>query len=105
LVASAKLLDDTLRTERNVDVLERLLLVRRVRVDNEQTGRVTEKEFHRYRWWAYKWVKRFTESGLEGLKNLPRTDRPPELSVERFAEIKSELSENLAGWKAKEIQS
>jgi hypothetical protein len=38
LVASANLLDDALRTERNVDVWERLLLVRRVRVDNEQTA-------------------------------------------------------------------
>ncbi len=30
LVASAKLLDDAYRTEKNVDVWERLLLVRRV---------------------------------------------------------------------------
>jgi hypothetical protein len=39
-------------------------------VDNEQTARVAENEFHRSRWWAYKWVKRYAESGLEGLKNL-----------------------------------
>jgi hypothetical protein len=35
LVSSAKLLDDAYRTEKNVDVKERLLLVRRVLVDNE----------------------------------------------------------------------
>ncbi|MFY9799032.1 MAG: hypothetical protein WB988_04435 [Candidatus Nitrosopolaris sp.] len=40
MVASAKLLDDVLRTERNVDVRERLLLVKRVRVNNEKTARV-----------------------------------------------------------------
>jgi transposase len=73
LVSSAKLLDDAYRTEKNVDVRERLLLVRRVLVDDEQISRVAENEFHRSRWWAYKWVKRYTESGLEGLKNLPRT--------------------------------
>jgi len=105
LVSSAKLLDDAYRTEHNVDVRERLLLVRRVLVDNEQTARVAEKEFRRSRWWAYKWMKRYAESGLEGLKNLPRTGRPPQVSGQEFAEIKRELSENLAGWKAKEVMN
>ncbi|MDQ6863640.1 MAG: leucine zipper domain-containing protein [Thermoproteota archaeon] len=68
VAASVKLLDDTFRTEKNVDVRERLLLVRRVLVDNEQAARVAEKEFHRSRWWAYKWLKRFDQSGL---KNVP----------------------------------
>jgi putative transposase len=104
LVSSAKLLDDAYRTEKNCDVRERLLLVRRVLVDNEQTARVAEKEFRRSRWWAYKWMKRYAESGLEGLKNLPRTGRPY-VSGQEFAEIKRELSENLAGWKAKEIMN
>ena len=48
---------------------------------------------------------RFAESGLEGLKNLPRAGRPPEVSEEIFAEIKRELSENLAGCSAKEIMN
>ena len=105
MVSSAKLLDDTYRTEKNVDVRERLLLVRRVLVDNEQTARVAENEFHRSRWWAYKWVKRYAESGPEGLKNQPRTGRPPQVSGQKFAEIKRELSENLAGWRAKEVMN
>jgi putative transposase len=105
LVSSAKLLDDAYRTEKNVDVRERLLLVRRVLVDNEQISRVAENEFHRSRWSAYKWVKRYAESGLEGLKNLPRTGRPPQVSGQKFAEIKRELSENLAGWRAKEVMN
>jgi transposase len=71
-------LDDVYRTEKNVDVRERLLLVRRILVDNEQAARVAEKEFYRSRCWAYKWLKRFAESGLEGLKNLPKAGRPPE---------------------------
>jgi transposase len=37
--------------------------------------------------------------------DLPRTGRPPEVSEERFVEIKRELSENLAGWRAKEIMN
>ena len=105
MVASVKLLDDIYRTEKNVDVRERLLLVRRVLVDNEHAARVAENEFHRSRWWAYKWLKRYAKSGLEGLKNLPRTGRPPEVSEERFVEIKRELSENPAGWRAKEVMN
>jgi hypothetical protein len=35
------------KTEKNVDVRERLLLVRRILVYNEQTARVAENEFHR----------------------------------------------------------
>jgi transposase len=88
LIPSVKLLDNAYRTEKNVDVRERVLLVRRVLVDNEQAARVAENEFYRSRWWAYKWLKRFAESGLEGLKNLPRAGRPPEVSEEIFAEIK-----------------
>jgi len=49
LVDSVKVLDDAYRTEKNVDVRERLLLVRRVLVDDEQAARVAEKEFHRSR--------------------------------------------------------
>jgi putative transposase len=106
LVCSAKLLDAAYRTEHNGDVRERLLLVvRHVLVDNEQTARIAENEFHRSGWWAYKWVKRYAESGLEGLKNLPRTGRPPQVSGQKFAEIKRELSENLAGWRAKEVMN
>jgi transposase len=105
LVASVKLLECAYSTEKNVDVRERLLLVRRVLVDNEQGARVSENEFHRSRWWAYKWLKRFAESGLEGLKNLPRTGRPPEVSEEKFAKIKRELSENPSGWRAKEVMN
>ena len=105
MVTSAKLLDDVYRTEKNVDVRERLLLVRRDQWIMNKAARVAEKEFYRSRWWAYKWLKRFAESGLEGLKNLPKAGRPPEVSEERFAEIKRELSENLVGWMVKEIMN
>jgi transposase len=97
-------LDDAYRTEKNADVRERLLLVRYVRVDSKEAASVAEK-FHRCRWWAYKWLKRFDESGLDGLKDRRRSGRPPEVSEERFAEIRTELSESPSGWKAKEIMN
>jgi transposase len=95
LVTSTRLLDDAYRTEKDddVDVRERLVLVRSVRIDNEEAANAAEKEFHRSRWWAYKWLKRFDESGLDGLKtDRPRSGRPPEVSEETFAEIRRELS-------------
>ena len=42
---------------------------------------------------------------MDGSKDLHRSGRPPEVSEEIFSEIKRELSENLAGWKAKEVMS
>jgi hypothetical protein len=47
-------LDEAYKIEKNADVLKRLLLVRRLRVDNEEeeeeSASVAEKEFHRSRW-------------------------------------------------------
>ena len=54
---------------------------------------------------AYKWLKRFDKSGLDGLKDLIRNGRPPEVSEDTFTEIKKELPENVAGWRAKEVMN
>lgn len=105
MVTSAKLLDEAYRTEKDADVRERLLLVRRVREDKEEAASVAENEFHRSRWWAYKWLKRFDKSGIEGLEDLPRSGRPPQVSEETFAQIRRELSQNASGWRAKEIMN
>lgn len=107
MVTSAKLLDEAYRIEKDADVRERLLLVRRVREDKEEAASVAENEFHRSRWWwAYKWLKRFDKSGIEGLEDLPRSGRPPpQVSEETFAQIRRELSQNASGWRAKEIMN
>jgi transposase len=76
-----------------------------VLVDSEQAAKVAEKEFDRSRWWAYKWLKSFARSGLEGLQDQPRTGRTPEVSEDTFTEIKKGLSENIAGWQAKEVMN
>jgi hypothetical protein len=41
-----------------------------VRIDNEEAASAAKEEFHRSRWRTYKWLKRFDESGLDGLKDL-----------------------------------
>ena len=99
---STVVLKTAYRNEKDADVRERILLVTRVRTDKEEASSVAEKEFHRSRCrWAYKWLKRFDNAGLKGLKNKHRSGRPPEVSKETSIRIREELSENQSGWMAK----
>lgn len=102
---SVAVLNDAYRNEKDANIRERILLVRRVRMDKREAASVSEKEFHRSRWWAYKWLKRFDIDGLEGLKNKHRSGRPPEVSKETSTGIRRELSENQSGWMAKEVMN
>jgi transposase len=83
-------LSNAYRNEKDADLRERILLVRLVREDKKEASSVAEKEFHRSRWRAYKWLKRFDNSGLEGLKNKHRSGRPPEVSEETSTKIRKE---------------
>jgi transposase len=105
LVTSTAVLNNAYRNEKDANLRERILLVRRVREDKKEASSVAENEFHRSRWWAYKWLKRFDNAGLEGLKNKHRSGRPPEVSEETSAMIRKELSENQSGWMAKEVMN
>ncbi|HEY6884846.1 MAG TPA: helix-turn-helix domain-containing protein [Nitrososphaeraceae archaeon] len=86
------------------NVRERILLIRRIMSDGQDIIRMVSKELHRsIIAWAYKWLRRFDNEGLEGLENKPRSGRPPDVPQEKLSKIRSELSENPSGWKAKEI--
>ncbi|MGH9977918.1 MAG: helix-turn-helix domain-containing protein [Nitrososphaeraceae archaeon] len=93
------------RNEKDADVRERILLVTRVREDKKEAASVAEMELHSSRWWAYKWLKRYNNDGLDGLRNKHRSGRPPEVSEETSAMIRKELSENKSGWMAKEVMN
>lgn len=72
-------------------------------MSDDQDIRMVSKELHRSIAWAYKWLRRFDKEGLEGLKNKPRSGRPSDIPQETLSKIRTELSENPSGWKAKEI--
>jgi putative transposase len=98
-------LDNAYKRESNANVRERILLIRRIMSDGQDIGMVSTEELHRSIAWAYKWLRRFDKEGLEGLKNKPRSGRPPDVPQEKISKIRTELSENPSGWKAKEIMN
>ena len=98
-----EVLDHAYRHESDADVKERILLVRRVRVDGKDIEDVARDELHRSRAWAYKWMKRFDAYGLDGLKDRPHTGRPVEVPEQAMLKIRKELSENQSGWQAKQV--
>jgi putative transposase len=61
------------KLESNVNVRERVLLIRRITSDGEDIVLVSKEELHRSRAWAYNWLKSFDKEGLEGLKDKPRS--------------------------------
>ena len=101
---SSEQINNAYKKETDSDVKERILLVRRVRFDGQQeASKVAKRELHKTRWWAYKWLSRFDKLGIGGLKDQPRSGRPPKIPEKKMLKIKQELSENKAGWQAKQV--
>jgi len=53
---SSEQINNAYKKEIDSDVKERILLVRRVRIDCQQASKVAERELHKTRWWTYKWL-------------------------------------------------
>lgn len=98
-------LDSAYKHELDVDVKERILLVRRVMSDGKEVVTICEEELHRSKAWAYKWLARFKREGLDELKDKPRSGRPLAVPEERLLKLRRELSENQSGWRAKEVMN
>jgi putative transposase len=99
----ASKLDVAYKQEKDVDVKERILLVRRIVEEDEKHIEDVAKELHRCRAWAYKWYKRYNEDGLDGLKDQPRTGRPPDVPKEIMVKIRQELAESNTGWDFRQV--
>ena len=91
------------KKENDPKVKERLLLIIKVREDNQLPFRVV-KEMHRSNPWASDWLKRYDKEGLEGLKNRTKAGRPPELSEEISYQVKKELINSKQGWTTKQVE-
>lgn len=95
-------LDKAYNYERDADVKERILLVRRVLTDKQHIESVAQ-ELHKSRAWAYKWFKRYIDRGLEGLKDKPRSGRPPLVKHDLMIKIRKELEDSNTGWDFRQV--
>ena len=95
-------LDKAYNYERDADVKERILLVRRVLIDKQHIESVAQ-ELHKSRAWAYKWYKRYIDEGLDGLKDKPRSGRPPLVKHDLMIKIRKELEDSNTGWDFRQV--
>ena len=89
-------LNNDYKKEKDSNVKERILLVRRVKIDKQEASSsvVAENELNKSRWWAYKWLHRFDKDGLDGLKDKERSGRPPDVPEGVMMQIRSELADS-----------
>ena len=95
-------LDKAYRNESDATIRERIQLVRRIVSDKRHTESVAQ-ELHRSRAWAYKWHRRYNIQGLEGLKDQPRTGKPPSVPKELMVKIRQELADSNIGWDFRQV--
>jgi putative transposase len=91
------------KKETNLKVKERMLLVIKVKYDNLIPAYAAD-ELHRSRPWGLYWLDRFSQEGLEGLKDRPKSGRPSDISEEKVHEIKEELTSSKQGWTTKQVE-
>ena len=103
LVSINAVLNNTYKKEKDSNVKERILLVKRVKIDKQEAASVAEHELNKSRWWAYKWLHRFDKDGLDGLKDQPRSGRPPDVPKGVMIKIKQELADSNTGWDFRQV--
>ena len=103
LVSINAVLNNAYKKEKDSNVKERILLVKRVKIDKQEAASVAEHELNRSRWWTYKWLHRFDKDGLDGLKDQPRSGRPPDVPKGVMIKIKQELAESNTGWDFRQV--
>lgn len=92
------------KDEKNVKVKERLFLIKQVLLDKQIASHVA-KSLGRVRSWAYKWLKRFTAYGIDGLCDKARTGRPTSIPKKKLTSIQVQIAENKSGWSAKQVMN
>jgi len=90
--------------EKDVKVKERLFLIKQVLLDKKIASHVA-KSLGRVRSWAYKWIERFNDLGINGLQDMPRTGRPTKIPYKKLITIEKQIAENQSGWSAKQVMN
>jgi putative transposase len=103
IVSIDAVLNSAYKKEKVANIKERILLVRRVKIDKQEAASVAENELNRSRWWAYKWLHRFDKEGLDGLKDKERSGRPPDVPKDTMINIRQELEDSNSGWDFRQV--
>ena len=103
MLINTTVLKNAYKNEKDSNVKERILLVRRVKIDLQKASSVAENELNRSRWWAYKWLHRFDKEGLNGLKDKERSGRPPDIPIDVMIKLRQELADSSTGWDFRQV--
>jgi putative transposase len=103
MIPSRSEMSQIYRKESDPKVKERLLLILKIKGDGVIPARAA-KELHRSRTWASEWLERYDNDGIDGLKDKPKTGRPPKLSEEIALRIRKTLFESKQGWTTKQVE-
>jgi putative transposase len=91
------------RTEKDVKVKERMLLVLNVVYYGRVASQVA-RTLHKSKGWASQWLKRYREEGLDGLKDRPKGGRPSQISKQVEYRIRKILKDSNTGWSTKQVE-
>jgi transposase len=97
-------LERACRDERDADARLRMLLVLKVKFDGVGQNQAA-RELHALSSWAVKWVRRFEDEGVEGLRTRERSGRPPAVERRVMAEIGREVATDESGWTVREVRA
>lgn len=97
---NVNVLEEAYKRERNPKVKERILMVMGV-VDGKTTRQVAA-DLHCPQPNVVYWKRRFEEEGLDGLRDRPRSGRPPKVASWKLERIKT-LIEKKQCWTATEV--
>ena len=100
---SREALERACSEENDADVRLRMLLVLKVRYDGLGQNRAA-RDLHALSSWAAKWVRRFEEDGIDGLRTRERSGRPPEIEQRVMAKIEREVATNESGLTVREVR-
>ena len=103
MLINTTIINNVYKKEKDSNVKERILLIRRVKIDKQEAASVTENELNKSRWWAYKWLHRFDKKGLDGLKDQSRIGRPPDVPKDVMVKIRQELADSDTGWNFRQV--
>jgi len=92
------------RNEKNVKVKDRMFLVKCVTIDKQIPSHIA-KQIGKVRSWSYKWLERYEQEGIDGLKDKSRSGRPSSISQQKLIKIQQKISENKSGWSVKQVMN